>query len=398
MLEISAPSLSDSSRKALEALLQQAVGRVFPAVTLAVIHRGHEVIRAYGGSNEGADLHEEACFDLASITKLFTATAVLQLVSSGQLSLRTPLCEVIPEFSQSGPRWTDPPQSPHSLDRLAMDQPPIRVDPKDLEIHHLLTHTSGLHDWSDFFLRLGYRPDPPMPGLVPPSRQKEVIGLISDMGFRSSPGPLVYSDLGFILLGEVVARLKGQSLDQVIKADVLSPLRLDGIRFNPVTQGRIDRASIVSTEWDQRWRARRVWGEVHDENACAMGGVAGHAGLFGSARQVAQFGWAWLSPESMPWEIESSLMDQARSVQAQQGSARRGLGFMCKAIEGSSCGRLFSTASFGHTGFTGTSLWIDPHRELVVACLSNAVYHGRNMKPIFDFRVAVHEMLADFFD
>lgn len=397
MLELHAPALSQSCQRSLEGLLQNALDTVFPAVSMCVIQHGQTVLNAHGGNNEGAALAHDARFDLASITKLFTTTAVLQLISAGRLGLHTRLCDIVPEFSRSGPRWTDAAQSPHTLARLPMDQPTLPVDPEDVEIHHLLTHSSGLHDWRDLFMQLGACPEPPMAGRIPEQKQQQAIELVGQLGFRSRPGPIVYSDLGFILLGEVVSRLQGRPLDHVLSTQVMAPLSLPDIVFNPVTHGHLALSRTVSTEWDARWRGRRVWGEVHDENACAMGGVAGHAGLFGTAESVARFGLAWLGTGQSQWQINPTLFEQAKRAQIEQGTQRRGWGFMCKSSAGSSCGRFFSSRSFGHTGFTGTSLWIDPDRQLVVATLSNAVHRGRDMKPMFNFRVALHEMLSEFF-
>jgi len=198
-----------------------------------------------------------------------------------------------------------------------------------------------------------------------------------------------------MLLGEAVTRLGRAPLDQVIRQRVTSPLNLSSPRFNPVREGHIAREQIAPTEDDPQWRKRRVWGEVHDENACGLGGVAGHAGLFASARDVATFGQAWLTRPEQAFAINTALAQEAKREQAETDGMRRGLGFVIKAYEGASAGDLFSINTYGHTGFTGTSLWIDPDHQLVVACLTNSVYPGRGKPGTLEFRRAVHDLLAE---
>jgi CubicO group peptidase (beta-lactamase class C family) len=154
----------------------------------------------------------------------------------------------------------------------------------------------------------------------------------------------------------------------------------------------LSRREIIPTEYDATWRERRVWGEVHDENSCGAGGITGHAGLFAQARDVAALGQAWLSRDPR-LGLTPSLIEQALRQQA-DGQYRFGLGWMLKAADSSSAGDLYSESSFGHTGFTGTSLWIDPERELVTAALTNRVYPGREKPGILPFRRALHDLIA----
>jgi CubicO group peptidase (beta-lactamase class C family) len=204
-----------------------------------------------------------------------------------------------------------------------------------------------------------------------------------------------YSDLGLMLLGETVCRLHGASgaLDEALGERVFEPLKLDSLTFNPL-QREHNRNTIAPTEEDPGWRGRRCWGEVHDENACGVGGTAGNAGLFGTARDVAAFGQAWL--ESDPrLNIAPDLLRYAVQEHEETGGMRRGLGWMIKARDDSSAGDLFSADSHGHTGFTGTSLWVDPVRALVVVCLTNRVYPGREKIGIHAFRRALHDAIVE---
>ena len=140
------------------------------------------------------------------------------------------------------------------------------------------------------------------------------------------------------------------------------------------------------------WRRRRAWGEVHDENACGVGGIAGHAGLFAKAEDVARFGHAWLSGDSR-LRVSPELREEATRQHA-QGQFRMGLGWILKADKDSSAGDLYSSSSYGHTGFTGTSLWIDPDKQLVTAILTNRVYHGRDSENIHIFRRGFHDLVV----
>ena len=214
--------------------------------------------------------------------------------------------------------------------------------------------------------------------------------------FAGTVGDTVrYTDIGIMLLGEAVARLQGCRLDQALQELVLQPLGLKTFTYNPVTNG-IARDNIVPTEYDDHWRQRRAWGEVHDENACGVGGIAGHAGLFATAQDVARFGQAWLIGDPR-LAMSRELLTTATRQQV-SGQFRLGLGWMLKAASDSSAGDHFSADSYGHTGFTGTSLWIDPRRELVCAVLTNRVYYGRDPDGIHSFRRAFHDIIAEAVD
>ncbi len=345
----------------------------------------------------------ETLFDLASVTKLFTMTAFLSLVSDGAVGLDDPLITVIPEFGQCGLRPLNGGQDPHTKQMLPVPNSVQgqMADPAQVTFRHLLTHTSGLAPWRQVYQAAGPPPPPPIVPDPIPRGQRLAKGLeaIYTYPFVALPGETVYySDLGLILLGETVSRLHDRqgTLDSAVQARVLEPLGLTTLRYNPVANG-MEQEKIAPTECDPDWRGRRCWGEVHDENACGLGGVAGHAGLFGTAVELAYFGQAWLENDER-LAISRLLMTQAEQEQAVSDGMRRGLGWMLKAAEDSSAGDRFSADSYGHTGFTGTSLWIDPARELVVACLTNRVYPGRYKPGIHAFRRALHDRVVEGID
>lgn len=383
---------------ALDPLFHRHAGVTFPSCALAVLHQGQVVVDHAWGSCEGLAAKTDTLFDIASISKLFTTTAFLGCVSQGQVGLDDTLVSVLPEFGLSGPRPIEGGQDPHTLLRqpLAAHLAGQSVDPIRVTFRQLLMHTSGLPAWRDVYAMAGPLPAPPelhLP-LAGAERWAKALSFMCRCPFMDHPGQrVVYSDIGLMLLGRAVEVLCGQSLERVIETRVSEPLGLQHTLFNPVNTGRAALAACAPTEMDQRWRQRRVWGEVHDENACGLGGVAGHAGLFSTAMDVARFGYAWLaSPQQMG--VDDALAIQAKTEQACTDDVRRGLGFVITSRLNASAGDLFSGQTFGHTGFTGTTLWIDPVRQLVVSCLTNGVYLGRASHAPHAFRRELHDLLA----
>ena len=387
-------------KTALEALLERHLPGSFPALSLCVIHRGDIVLDDAWGwidpQNRRLPVGTDTLFDLASLTKIVVETSFLTLVEAGKIGLQDRLVDVIPEFGKVNPRGIAGSQDPHSRRFLPIDgeYDVLSVDATEVRFKHLLTHSSGLPPWRSVYL-LAREQAPPPPAFrsaYDESHWRRGLASMLSFPFAGPVGETVrYSDIGIMLLGEAVARLQGERLDKAIAARVLKPLNLRSFTYNPVQNG-LPKDKIASTEYDDTWRRRRAWGEVHDENACGLGGVAGHAGLFATARDVAAFGLAWVSGDRR-LRLSAQLRQSATSQQA-SGQFRMGLGWMLKAAADSSAGDLYSDASYGHTGFTGTSLWLDPDRHLVSAVLSNRVYHGRQAENIHSFRRSIHDLIV----
>lgn len=385
----------------LDEIITSRLDTVAPAVTIMAILRGEVIIHQAWGwidlDTKKIPVTTETLFDLASVTKLFTVTAFLQQVSAGRVALHTRLVEVIPEFGLLDPRPMDGGQDPHSKEILPIPDA-VRgqsVDPAQVTFFHLLTHTSGLPAWRDVFNAAGPAPLPPTQRdpIAHAERWARGLSAIHNYGFVARPNEkVIYSDIGLMLLGEAVTRLTQRPLDAAIREHVTAPLGLSSPTFNPL-QNNVVCEHIAPTENDPKWRKRRCWGEVHDENACGVGGVAGHAGLFANVRDVAAFGQAWLSHDPR-LKVDPDLMAEAVREQAVSDGNRKGLGWMIKAAEGSSAGEYMDISTYGHTGFTGTSLFIDPTKQLVVALLTNSVYPGREAPGNFELRRDVHNLIG----
>ncbi len=272
-------------------------------------------------------------WDLASVTKVVGLTsALMQLVSAGRVDLDAPVRQYLPEFVGAGK--------------------------ERVTVRHLMTHTGGMPSWRPLH-KEAVGPD-------------SAIALVMITALDTLPGArMVYSDLGLITMGKLVERVSGQPLDRYLADRVFRPAGMVETLFNPPVSLR---PRIAPTEIDS-WRARHLRGEVHDENAFAVGGVAGHAGLFSSAEDLARFARMYLNRGTLDGQ---RILDSAtvRQFTTGQDSARhnRGLGWMKPSRgQGWFGGALMSTNAYGHTGFTGTSLYMDPDRDVFVILLSNRV-------------------------
>jgi CubicO group peptidase (beta-lactamase class C family) len=290
-------------------------------------------------------------FDLASLTKVIATTSVvMRHVSAGRLTIDTPLGDLLPD-------WAD-------------------GERQRIRIRHLLDHSSGL----PAHVRLW---EQGLSGRADYERAIRALPLERPAGAQS-----VYSDVGFIVLGFALEVLASRSLDQQL-ADMGGETGVH-VCFNPPPGVR---ARIAPTEFDP-WRNRLLVGEVHDENAAALGGVAGHAGLFGTAEDVGDFARMVLRTFVAPTPL--GTVDVMRSFAGSSGVplSSRALGWDLMRPT-SSCGTRLSATSIGHTGFTGTSLWIDPDRDLYVVLLSNRVHPTRGNELFAALRPKVHDAVVE---
>jgi CubicO group peptidase (beta-lactamase class C family) len=244
-------------------------------------------------------------------------------------------------------------------------------------VRHLLTHSAGLPSFLPLYKEAkGY---------------EAILRLIYAIPLEAEPGTRTrYSDLGMILTGEIVSRAGGQPLDALVSQRLFQPLGLASTMYRPPASLR---RRIAPTE-DDPWRKRVVRGEVHDENAFAMGGVAGHAGLFGSAHDLAILAQMLLNRGLYDHRrhLAAATLAQFCAVQGPADSGR-GIGWG-KPSAASWTGRVFSPSSFGHTGFTGTFVWIDPEKDLFIVLLSNRVHPSRRNALFEEARQSISEAIV----
>jgi CubicO group peptidase (beta-lactamase class C family) len=398
---------------AADDVLRRAVPAVTPAAQLVVRQGGAVLLdRCYGHLD--ADARErptrpDTRFDLASLTKLFVATAFMTLAEEGRVALDDAVGGLLPELR--GVRPITPYENPLAPGEWINTGATGSVDVGRITFRHLLTHTSGLPAWRPLF-RQG-------------SREAALEMALGTPAAYPTGERVLYSDIGLILLGLAIERLDGRPLDAVVAARVTGPAGLVYTGYLPIDDrrqatgdrrqatgdrrqatgdrrqatgdsGTVNASEVSDQPWFAptelcAWRGRRVVGEVHDENAAGLGGVSGHAGIFSTARDVAAFGQLFLDGGA-PLLRAETVAEMTRP-QAEDGDTRRGLGWALWSPDREASGNPFGPGAFGHTGFTGTSLWADPSRGLVVALLTNDVYRGRAGRGIASLRVALHRAL-----
>ncbi len=370
---------TDPVGRALETAVEEGV---FPGAVLAVRLRGrlayHRAVGRVSSEPPGSPAQVQTIYDLASLTKpLATTTSVLWLVQQGRLALDHRLDDLLPELNGR----------------------PIG----SATVFHLLTHSSGLPAWRPYYERVAEQ-DRLTPGFGgSEAAGRAVLGYIRDEVLLHTVGERsLYSDLGFMLLGFIVERLSGQSLATFCREYLFKPLGAEPLGFATLTDkgvavgGRVvaEQDAVAATERDS-WRGRLLRGEVHDENAYALGGAAGHAGLFGTAEAVLAVSGAWLDAyHGRPSLFEPTLVRRFVTRQDRIPQSSWALGWDTPSMPSSS-GSRFSPLSFGHLGYTGTSLWIDPTRELEVVLLSNRVHPTRRNNQIQRFRPFIHDLIFD---
>lgn len=384
----------------LEAFIRSQLGVVFPSAVLLVQQSGellwHQAYGYLDPQEQRFQTQLDSLFDLASLTKLFSATAFMQLVERGLVGLDTSVGEVLPALR--GQRRIGAAEDPLKNTRLEPDPGYIdmRVDLEQVTFRRLLTHSSGLAAWRSVYAVGGNAGPIAVPHETPAELRRRRLEEVYQYDFFYPPGERVeYSDLGFILLGEAIQALSGMPLEAALRQEVIQPLRLESALYNPLAH-RMPLDRIVPTEVCA-WRKRRLVGEVDDENAASLGGVSGHAGLFATAQDVARLGQMYLQDGSYQGAqlLAPQTVAEMTREQAAWGGLRRGLAFVLPTPQACSCGLRFSQSSFGHTGFTGTSLWVDAQRSLVVVALTNRVYYGRGSDAIQDFRPALHDLIIE---
>ena len=341
-------AVADTLRRVLGAALADSA---FPGA-FAVVGSGRGVIAQLGaGRIDWAPAapapDERTLWDVASLTKVVgTTSAMVQLVAERRVELDAPVQRYLPN-------WTGP-----GKERVT--------------VRHLLTHSGGLPAWRPLYKEA--------------TSPAAALALVYATPLDTAPGvSYVYSDVGAVLLGQIAERVSGEPLDRYLERRVFAPLGMRDTRFRP---DAADSGRIAPTEFDP-WRQRLLRGEVHDENAAALGGIAGHAGLFSTGHDLARFARACLGGGALDGvRVFDAAAVRAFTTRQNPALSHRALGWETPSGD-NSAGHRMSPAAFGHTGFTGTSFWVDPGNDVFVILLTNRVNPTRQNTRIGRVRVAL---------
>jgi len=359
-IQLAPAAMTDRLKPVYDLLDQAVVNDAFPGGVVAVGWHDQVAIHPFGKLAHGAKwakVNADTMYDMASVTKVVVTTSAAEMLwQQDRLNLDAPVSRYLPEFlavakSDPNPSWR-----------------------ARITVRNLMLHDAGLPATVQFFKDTkGY---------------EAIMAKVMATPLEYEPGTrVVYSDLSIMLLGEIVHRLTGQTLDVFAKQNIFDPLGMAHSMFNPP---RRLRSNIAPTEDDTTYRHRLVWGEVHDENAWAMGGVAGHAGLFSTAGDLSIFAQMMLNGGIYAHRRLLNRSTIAMFTQRDDiGDSARALGWDVVEPSGST-GKYFSQQAYGHLGFTGTSIWIDPTKDLFVILLTNRVNPTRANEKIREVRPALH--------
>ena len=347
--------------RAFEVLHHAIAEKSFPAASIAVTFQGKLVaLKAFGCFTyepESPPVTPSSVFDLASVSKVVATTSMAMILyQRGLIDLEMPVAAIVPEFVAS-----------------ESNKDPRR---NEVSVHMLLTHSSGLPAYERLFLKAKTRDD-----LLSAAFATQ---LTADPGAKTA-----YSDIGFIILTVALERIADESLDRFCQRELFGPLGMAHTTYNPPAGWR---DSIPPTADDRTFRKRIIQGEVQDENASVLGGVAGQAGLFATAEDVATF--AHIMLQEGPTLIRPETVSLFTRRESSPAGTSRALGWDTPSSPSQS-GKYFSASSFGHLGYTGTSLWIDPARRLAITLLTNRTWPDCSNKAISQVRPRFHDAVVE---
>jgi CubicO group peptidase (beta-lactamase class C family) len=361
MLSQSFQHQDDQFQRAFAVLRAGIQQRAFPGAAIAVTHQGKLIARKGLGhftyEKASPAVTAETVYDLASVTKVIaTTTACMILHDRGLFKLDRPLVELLPGFAESDTGQKDA--------------------RRQVTLGMLLAHSSGLPAYIKLFQTV--------------HSKDQLLAQALRVPLTAAPGSRAeYSDIGFILLGQAMEKLSGEPLDQFCRREIFAKLNLAATYFNPPAALK---PAIPPTEDDCTFRHRLIQGEVNDENASVMGGVAAHAGCFSTVLDVSVFA------QCMLWDgtplVKKETLEIFTRRQGSPAGTSRVLGWDTPS-QPSQSGKYFSSRSYGHLGYTGTSLWIDPDRQLSVTLLTNRTWPDRGSQSIKQFRPAFHDAVIE---
>jgi len=339
----------------LETCLNQAIGdSVFPGCAIAVGFQGKLIFEQSFGNfiydPHSSKVEVNSIFDLASVTKVVATTTIsMILYDQRRLNLDWRVVDIVPAFQGN--------------------------DKEKVTIRQILTHTSGLPGWIRFYLEL--------------NGKERIVREICKTELVNEPGTVyVYSDLGMILMQNIIETITKKTLDHLVLDYITTPLGMKRTFYNPDSSLKNE---IVPTEISE-WHQKLVHGFVHDENTFVMGGISGHAGLFSTVQDLSVFCQMYLNGGLYDNKriLKTETIDLFTTRQNMVGESTRALGWDTRSEQYSMAGDYMSMRAFGHSGFTGTTIWIDPENQVFVVLLSNRVYPTRENRKISMVRPVVH--------
>lgn len=337
-------------------LIEAIEDGAFPG-TVVLVSKEAKIIyeNAFGHltyDDTSAVVSTKTIYDIASLTKVIATTTAAMICYDRKLfNLDDSVAKYLPGFAKNRK--------------------------ENVTIKNLLLHNSGLPAYRRFYDRYN-------------SAEEVVVEIYSTELAYKTGTKTVYSDLGMMILGKLIEKVTGKKLNQFCEEEIFRPLQMNCTFFNPLDSLK---NRIAPTEYDNYWRNRLVWGTVHDENSALLDGVAGHAGLFSTAEDISHL---------MQMIINGGTYNGIQLINAEtiqlftkrfSHQSTRALGWDTKSATRSSAGELFDITSFGHTGFTGTSIWVDPTRELFVIFLTNRIHPTRDNKKLYKIRPALHNAI-----
>jgi CubicO group peptidase (beta-lactamase class C family) len=359
-LEVAIDDQERVFKSAFEILAEGVAKHVFPGASVAITSKGalvgYQGFGHYTYEKKARAVEAESIFDIASLTKVGATTSMAMLLHDrGQLDIDSYVIGTLPEFALGDERR------------------------EEVTFRMLLAHTSGLPAWVPLYKKA--------------KNKANMLQAAAEVPFASNPGSRAeYSDVGFILLGEALEQLSGSPLESFCELDIFKRLEMTSTRFNPDKKSK---AQTVPSANGQEIRNRVIQGEVHDENAFMMGGIAGHAGLFSTAADLAKFAHCLLSGGSPLFKPETVELFTRR--QESPAGTSRALGWDTPS-KPSQSGQYFFPGSYGHLGYTGTSLWMDPERELSVTLLTNRTWPDSKNQAIKELRPRFHDAVIKAID
>ena len=353
--------VDDISFSPIEDLIKEELEKsTFPGAVLGIVTADKILYqKAFGFAQlqeEKRKMKKDTLFGLASLTKVVaTTSSIMKLIEEGKINLWDYLYEYFPELTG---------------------------DKKDITIYHLLTHTSGYQAIIQLWDNV--------------KSYEEKINYILSLPLQNKVGEVVnYSDPNFILLGELVRRVTDKNLDEYSKEKIFSPLKMNKTTFKPLENLNISKKEIAATEYCD-WRERMIIGEVHDKNAYYLGEISGHAGLFSDINDLSRFVMMLLNNGTLDQKNIYSELTVKTMINnwTKDQKENRGLGWDLRDNFRSSGGILLLDQAFGHTGFTGTSIWVDPELNLGIIFLTNRVHPSRDNVQIISLRPRLHNLIV----